>query len=230
MANKIARSAMIGRIIREVARDLFRHENSVSWDQFRPWLTLFYLREWSLSNCDKTEILDWMSTPQQQAQQTALTKTFRPGQYLFKEGDPSNSMFLVKKGTVAVRKSKPPAFVEIARIYSNEVLGELSFFDRQPRSASAVALTDLEVLEIRFDSLDKIYVNVPDYMKTIMASIADRLRKANDTIRRLQKNLVKESVDGTPIESADPGETDAISAEDVLAATSEVDDGSNEPK
>ena len=120
-------------------------------------------------------------------------KDFAPGQYLFREGDPSNSMFLVQKGTVSIRKVKGQAYIELGRVYANEVLGELSFFDRQPRSAAAIALTDVEVLEIRFDALDKVYAGIPDYMKTIMASVADRLRKANDTIRRLQKTLVKDS-------------------------------------
>ncbi|MCM2276970.1 MAG: cyclic nucleotide-binding domain-containing protein [Oligoflexia bacterium] len=126
------------------------------------------------------------------AKAAAIKKTYAPGQQLFREGDPSNCMYLIQKGTISIRKQKATAHVEIARLYSNEVLGELSFFDRLPRSAGAVALTEVEVLEIPFDSLDKIYDNIPDYMKTIISAVADRLRKANDTIRRLQKNVVKE--------------------------------------
>lgn len=148
---------------------------------------------------------------------TTVERYFRPGQYLFREADPSKSMFIIKKGTVAIRKRKGTAHVEIARIYSNEVLGEISFFDRLPRSASAVALTEVQVLEIQFDSLDKIYEGVPDYMKTIIASVADRLRKANDMIRRLQKNLVFDEESGGRSESGvEP------SAADILAATAGI--------
>jgi CRP/FNR family cyclic AMP-dependent transcriptional regulator len=101
-------------------------------------------------------------------------------------------MYLIKKGTVAIRKMKGQDYVELGKVYSNEVLGELSFFDRKPRSAAAIALTEVEVLEISFTSLDAIYTKVPDYLKTIMASVADRLRKANDMIRKLQHNVVTE--------------------------------------
>jgi CRP-like cAMP-binding protein len=139
----------------------------------------------------------------------AIQRFFRPGQYLFREGEPSKCMYLIKKGTIAIRKMKGAAFVEIAKVYSNEVLGELSFFDRLPRSAAAVALTEVEALEVSFDSLDKIYAGVPDYMKTIIASVADRLRKANDTIRRLQKNVISE--DGKD-ESAKGDEPDVAAA------------------
>jgi CRP/FNR family transcriptional regulator, cyclic AMP receptor protein len=148
---------------------------------------------------------------------STVQRFFRPGQYLFREGEPSKAMFLIKKGTVSIRKMKGAAFVEIARIYSNEVLGELSFFDRLPRSAAAIALTEVEALEIEFNKLDKIYAQVPDYMKTIIAAVADRLRKANDQIRRLQKNVVTEQGIEEQVK------VDDLDAAEVLAASTDID-------
>jgi CRP/FNR family transcriptional regulator, cyclic AMP receptor protein len=151
---------------------------------------------------------------------------YRPGQFLFREGEPSQCMYLVKKGSIGIRKRKGGAQIEIAKIYSNEVIGELSFFDRQPRSASAVALTEVEVLEIKFDQLDKIYKGVPDYLKTIMASVADRLRKANEMIRRLQKETVNPAG-----ESSEGDHSEEPSAADILAATAGIssDAATDEP-
>jgi CRP/FNR family transcriptional regulator, cyclic AMP receptor protein len=136
---------------------------------------------------------------------------FRPGQFLFREGEVSSCLFLIKSGSVAIRKMKGGAYIELGRLYSNEVLGELSFFDRLPRSAAAVALTEVEVLEIPFASLDQIYTKVPDYLKTIISSVANRLRRANEVIRTLQKNVVAE--DGGEI----PSTAGKISATAALA-------------
>lgn len=142
------------------------------------------------------------------------TKIFKPDQSLFKEGDAPRSLFIIKRGTVGVRKTKGSAQVEIARVYSNEVLGEISFFDRLPRSASAVAVTEVEAIEITFDAMDKIYAQVPEYMRTIIASITDRLRKANETIRRLQKNIVPSESGSSPKkEGAAPASPDTPAAE-----------------
>ena len=146
----------------------------------------------------------------------AESKYFRPGQCLFKEGEPSGSMYLIQKGTVGIRKMKGTEHVEIARVHANEVIGELSFFDRLPRSASAVALSEVEALEIQFEALDKVYINVPDSMKTIIASVADRLRKANDQIQKLQKETVTE--DGEA-----PAADSELTASDILAATADID-------
>jgi CRP-like cAMP-binding protein len=135
-----------------------------------------------------------------------------------KEGEPSHAMYLVIKGTVAVRKMRGSSYVEIARIYPNEVLGELSFFDRLPRSACAIAMTDVTLLQIKFEALDKVYDKVPDYIKTIMASVAERLRKANETIRRLQKNVVEADVDVKAERSE--AETALAAANEAAAAVS----------
>lgn len=139
-----------------------------------------------------------------------VQRHFRAGEYLFHENDPSRSLFLIRSGSVSVRKPKPGGEVEIARIHSNEVVGEISFFDRLPRSAAAVALTEVDALEITFDGLDKIFEKVPPYIKSIIASMADRLRRADDTIRKLEKDFVQDS-------SQDP-KSEGFSAADALAA------------
>jgi len=141
-----------------------------------------------------------------------VSKYCRPGQALFKEGEASHSLFLLQKGTLSIRKMKGAAFVEIARVFAGEVIGELSFFDRNPRSASAVALTECEALEISFESLEKIYSSTPAYLKTIVACMAERLRRADDTIRRLQKDVVKEGAESAPTPDGGPSASEALSA------------------
>ena len=153
----------------------------------------------------------------------ASAKYFRPTQYLFHENDTAQSIFLVKKGTVAIRKRKGSAYIELGRIYTNEVIGELSFFDRAPRSAAAIALTEVEVLEIPFDALERIFDSVPDYFKTIVAAMAERLRRSGDSIRRLDPNTIREE-DGTSTADAQ------LSARDALdIAEGESDPPENDP-
>lgn len=116
----------------------------------------------------------------------AIQKTFAKDSVIFHEGDNPTDIYIIKKGTISIRKRKMASFVEVAKIYQNEVLGEMSFFDRKPRSASAVCLSEVEVLEIPFEGLDKMYAGMPDYFKSIIASVVERLRKANTTIRKLE--------------------------------------------
>ena len=149
------------------------------------------------------------------------TRYYRPGQIIFSEGQASQSLYLVNKGIVVIQKMKTSTSVELARVYANEVIGELSFFDRNCRSATAVAFNEVELTEIDFESLDRVFESTPSYLKTIIAAMAERLRKANEVIRKLQKYVPGQS---------DPAEGDIAGQEfmdtaAVLAATS----GSNTP-
>jgi CRP-like cAMP-binding protein len=121
-------------------------------------------------------------------------KRYEKGEALFLEGDKPDALFLIRSGTVSVRRSVKAGpgeteTIELARIGENELIGEMAFFDRQERSASAVALTEVEAICLDFESLDKVYLAVPDYLKMIMATIVGRMRKANDRIRELQEQV-----------------------------------------
>ena len=115
---------------------------------------------------------------------------YKAGEVLFTEGQPSLNLYILKSGVVSIRKRKGAGYIELARSYAGEVIGEVSFFDRKMRSASVVAITEVRAIEISFVGLDNLYKQVPDYMRAVMMSLSDRLRKANETIRKLQDEVV----------------------------------------
>lgn len=159
----------------------------------------------------------------------AIERVFKNGEYLFKEGEASNCMYVIQRGAVSIRKAKGNSYIEIAKVYAGEVIGELSFFDRESRSAGAVAIGDVYALEIDFGSLDKQYQHVPKYLQTIMACVASRLRKANETIRVLQSITTKTG--GTEIPKVDFENDSEI--QDILKASSDfgmggITDGSED--
>ena len=119
---------------------------------------------------------------------SAIKRTYKSGDLIFKEGDLAQSLFIINRGAVSIRKKKQKEMVEVGQIREKEVLGELSFFDRKPRSASAIAVIETEVMEITFESLEEIYKNIPSYLQTFIIAIAERLRKANEEIKRLQSS------------------------------------------
>lgn len=117
---------------------------------------------------------------------TASSRHFAPGSVIFREGEPASSLYVVKQGTVSIRKTGRRGTVEIATISRNEILGEMSLFDRLPRSADAVATTAVDLVEIEYEALDTVLSGVPPYLRTIIECIVDRLRRADETIRQLQ--------------------------------------------
>ena len=67
-------------------------------------------------------------------------RTYAPGQVIFKEGTHREELYLIKEGTVAIRRrGEDEEEQDIARFVNGEVFGEMDLLDSEPRSASAIA-------------------------------------------------------------------------------------------
>lgn len=102
-----------------------------------------------------------------------------PGDYLFREGEKSDSMYWVQTGQLGVFKKE----VVIGQVNQGELVGEMSFLDKAPRSANVKALTACDLIEIPRDTLEKIFQTQPKWLEMLVKTLADRLRKANARIR-----------------------------------------------
>ncbi len=124
-------------------------------------------------------------------------KILQPGQVLFNEGDEANSMFIIQKGQIRLFRPKGKGFVDIAVLRSGEVIGEMAYFDpnSRKRSASASAIAPTEVIEISFVALEKTMTALNPWFKTLINTLADRLRKSNERVRELESNSVGYSSD-----------------------------------
>ena len=110
----------------------------------------------------------------------------KTGEAVFSEGDMSKSLYYVKRGVVRIFKKKGVGAIEIESIRAGQVLGELAFFDNQPRSASAEALTQVELVEISKDALDEAISKVPEWFSALVKTITSRLRNTNNRLRALE--------------------------------------------
>ena len=132
-------------------------------------------------------------------------KTLQPGQILFNEGDLAESMYIIQKGQIRLFRPKGKGFVELAVLRSGEVIGEMAYFDpnSRTRSASASAISTTEVIEISFSALTKTMTALNPWFKTLINTLAERLRKSNERIKELESNSVGYSSDYKFFQAAD---------------------------
>lgn len=108
-------------------------------------------------------------------------------EYLFKEGDEPDAMYVVKSGRLQVIKSKGEREVILAELGPGAMVGEMAFFDLKPRSASVRAVKDSEVIALPYKALLHQFASFPEWLKAIMKTVNEHLRKANQRIRELEK-------------------------------------------
>ena len=107
----------------------------------------------------------------------------KANQILMREGEHSNSMYWVQQGQLIVTKKRHNEEVILSHIFEGELVGEISFLDKEIRSATVKALTDCELIEIPQETIDNIFKTQPKWLETLVMTLAERLRKANARIK-----------------------------------------------
>ncbi len=107
----------------------------------------------------------------------------KPEEFLLREGEESSTMYFLQSGTLAVLKRQGDVEKQIGTIYSGEVVGEMSFLDKEPRSASIKAMSECELVVIPSEKFDKVFKAQPNWYKALINTLLERLRKANARIR-----------------------------------------------
>jgi CRP-like cAMP-binding protein len=106
--------------------------------------------------------------------ETADIVTLQPGQVLFKEGDESASMYVVRRGALSIRSGS----VVYEDVGPGGIVGEMGIVERMaPRSAMVYALTECELIEISEQRFLHLVEQTPTFALTVMRVLSRRLRR-----------------------------------------------------
>jgi CRP-like cAMP-binding protein len=121
--------------------------------------------------------------------------TMEPGEYLFREGDEANCMFVVLQGDLEVlKRSKSGPDSRVAVLGPGDWFGEMGVIDVQPRSASVLTVSPARFVKITSADLDRLYrYDVKSYsliVLNIAREMSRRLRVADGILADLIANVV----------------------------------------
>jgi CRP/FNR family cyclic AMP-dependent transcriptional regulator len=112
--------------------------------------------------------------------------------YLFRENDQPDAMYIIKSGQFAITKTKGNSEVVLAEISTGAMVGEMAIFDKKPRSANVKAMKDSEVIMLPYDALHQQMENLPVWVKAILRTLNENLREANKKIKILESTTQDE--------------------------------------
>ena len=95
------------------------------------------------------------------------------GQAIFREGDPGDVMFVVKEGDVDIVVHG----TVVDTVGPGGIFGEMALIDHQPRSASAVATVDSQLVRIDERRFQYLVERTPHFALEVMRIMAHRLRR-----------------------------------------------------
>jgi CRP-like cAMP-binding protein len=107
-------------------------------------------------------------------------RRFNTGQVLFSEGDEGRDVFIVLDGVVKLVTTAASGQQVILDLETaGSLLGELSAIDGQPRSASAEAVTPIDVLVLHIEEFRRFLECQPRAATELLEVVAARLRGAS---------------------------------------------------
>ena len=115
---------------------------------------------------------------------------FVKGDSMLTEGGSDASVYIVLQGQAQVLILREAGWLNVASLQPGSVFGELSFFDRMPRSARVSALEECAVLKISQDSFQRLAATDPRLALTLALELGKilslRVRHLNDLIQTLR--------------------------------------------
>lgn len=113
--------------------------------------------------------------------------TFQVGDILFREGEQSYHFYIIQEGSVRIfRETEDGRRIELAVVSEGSSIGEFAMIDRLPRSASAEAITEVKAVEVSESAYETLLSELPDWTVAVLKALVERLRHANDIIRKAQ--------------------------------------------
>jgi CRP-like cAMP-binding protein len=108
----------------------------------------------------------------------AAVREFKAGEIIFKEGDAGAEFFVIQSGKVDIRLGNR----QLGSLGDHDIFGEMALIDTAPRSATAVAVTDVKIVPIGEKQFLFLVSQTPHFALNVMRTLARRLRTQNSSI------------------------------------------------
>lgn len=115
-------------------------------------------------------------------------QTFVSGEYIFREGEAGNRLYLIVEGEVRISRDVPGSGEEaLAVLKPGAMFGEMAVFDRSERSTDAISNGGTKVITITRSDFDLLL----DFNRelahkvlwAVVRMLSGRLRSTNDSLR-----------------------------------------------
>ena len=98
--------------------------------------------------------------------------SFKAGDVISREGDPAVELLVVKSGTVEIRIRNRV----IGTLGERSIFGEMALVDGRPRSATALALTDTELIPLGNKGFSLLVAYQPKFALSVLRVLAKHVR------------------------------------------------------
>ena len=101
------------------------------------------------------------------------------GENLFLQGDKARMIYITRIGQLEVYRTEDSEEFVLGVVGESEILGEMAFLDKSPRTASVRAMEHCEVLGLNIENLHSYLEAQPFWLTLMLNGLVSRLKDAN---------------------------------------------------
>ncbi len=129
---------------------------------------------------------------------SARMERFAAGEYLVRQGEQGRSLFVIKEGTVRIAKTDATGVtLDVAKLGPGDFFGEMSLLTGEPRSASVLAVTEVEVTVVDKDAVAEVIVKDRQLVQALSMALESRSRELARSGTRSETSLAASPDSGT---------------------------------
>jgi CRP-like cAMP-binding protein len=104
-----------------------------------------------------------------------FAKKYSPGALIFSEFEPGNSFYLIQSGRIQLIKCVNGCKKNLDILYPSEIFGEMAILENSPRSATALALDEVEALEFNKENFEMLILGTPQIAMMLLKMFCKRI-------------------------------------------------------
>jgi CRP-like cAMP-binding protein len=104
-----------------------------------------------------------------------FAKTYRAGEMIFSEFEPGDTFYLIQSGRVELLKLIGDVEKTLDILGPSEMFGEMAILENSPRSATAIAVDDVEALEFNSQNFEILFLGNPQVALRLLKTFSKRI-------------------------------------------------------
>jgi CRP/FNR family transcriptional regulator, cyclic AMP receptor protein len=156
--------------------------------------------------------------------EVAVPRSFAPTEVVFREGDASDTCYIVRSGHArAIRAHGDGRTITLANFGTGDIFGELAMFERESRSATVEATSEMQVIAILGGDMRRLLGAHQEMAFKLVVALGRRLRETNERLARQSFQTVQSRVASALSQFVEAEQARGAGTSDVLVTATQAD-------
>ena len=117
---------------------------------------------------------------------SSLGRDYKTGDVIVREGEIGDCMYVILSGQAEVMRSTDGEDIRLAVLGKGDIVGEMAIFQKEQRSATVRALTDMRLMVVDRKIFLKRVHEDPSFVFPILQKMSQRIRDLNSELSHMK--------------------------------------------